>query len=152
MPTLSVPITQLPTLVGRTLISDSWLTITQERVLDFARATDDYQWIHVDAARAARESPFRTTIAHGYLTLSLVVPLLFELLQVNDARLVINYGANKVRFPAPVPVGARVRLTAEVAAVEPVEGGFQVAFRTTVEVDGGSKPALAAELLFRFYH
>jgi len=151
MPVLSVTLDQLPSLVGRTLVSPNWLSISQERIDAFARATDDHQWIHVDPERAARHSPFRTTVAHGYLTLSLVVPMLFELLQVEGARLVINYGANKVRFPAPVPVGSRLRLAAEVLTAEPVEGGWQVTFRATVEVDGGSKPALAAEILFRFY-
>ena len=151
MALVSVPIDQLPTLVGRTLVSPTWLTITQERVDEFARATDDHQWIHVNPARAAHESPFQTTVAHGYLTLSLVVPLLFELLQVSETRLVINYGANKVRFPAPVPVGARIRLVAEVVGVEPVEGGFQLTLRSTVEVEGSTKPALVAELLFRYY-
>lgn len=151
MPLTTVTISELPTLLGRTLVSESWLPITQERVNEFARATDDQQWIHVDAERAARHSPFGATVAHGYLTLSMVVPMLFELLDVQGARLVINYGANKVRFPAPVPVGSRLRLAAEVLAVEPVEGGVQMTFRAAVEVEGGSKPAMAAEILFRFY-
>lgn len=147
----TVALAELPTLVGRTLVSPAWLPITQERINDFARATDDSQWIHVDAERAALHSPFGTTVAHGYLTLSLVVPLLFELLEVPDARVVINYGANKVRFPAPVPVGSRVRLAVEVVAVEAVEGGVQMTFRAAVEVEEHAKPALAAEILFRFY-
>ncbi len=151
MPLTTVTLSELPTLVGRTLVSESWLPITQERVNEFARATDDTQWIHVDAERAARHSPFGATVAHGYLTLSMVVPMLFALLDVQGARLVINYGANKVRFPAPVPVGSRLRLAAEVLAVDPVEGGFQMSFRAAVEVEGGSKPAMAAEILFRFY-
>jgi acyl dehydratase len=151
MSALTVHLDQLPDLVGRTLVSPDWLAITQERIDHFARATDDHQWIHVDPHRAALHSPFRTTVAHGFLTLSLVVPMLFELLQVEGARLVINYGANKVRFPAPVPVGSRLRLRAEILAVEAVEGGWQLTFRATVEVEGGSKPALAADILFRFY-
>lgn len=151
MPLTTVTLSELPSLVGHTLVSETWLPINQERINDFARATDDRQWIHVDPERAGHESPFRTTVAHGYLTLSMVVPLLFDLLQVQGARLVINYGANKVRFPAPVPVGSRLRLAADILSVEPVEGGFQVTFRAAVEVEGGSKPALAAEILFRFY-
>lgn len=136
-------------LVGRTFTS-GWRTVTQEDVNLFARATGDHQWIHVDVERARRESPFGTTIAHGYFSLSLVPVLLFEMLEVTGAAAVLNYGTNKVRFPAPVPVGSRVRGVFTIAGVEPVAGGVQVTLSTVIEIEGGSKPAMAAEILFRW--
>lgn len=136
---------------GKVLGTTGWRTVTQEEVNDFARATGDHQWIHIDPERAARESPFKKTIAHGYLSLSLVPVLFGELLDVQGAKMGINYGANKIRFPAPVPVGSNVRLAAEIADVEAVDGGVQLTVKATVEIEGGKKPALAAELLYRYY-
>ncbi|MDD5564844.1 MAG: MaoC family dehydratase [Thermoanaerobaculaceae bacterium] len=146
----TIHVRDLPTLTGTAFASPRWIEVTQAQVDEFAHATGDHQWIHVDPERAARESPFHRTIAHGYLSLALVPPLLFEMLEVTGARLVINYGTNKVRFPAPVPVGSRVRLTGEVASVEPVEGGFQVLLKVAMEIEGNSKPAMAAEVIYRY--
>jgi acyl dehydratase len=146
----NIHIRDLATLAGTAFASPKWIEVTQAQVDEFARATGDHQWIHVDPERAARESPFQRTIAHGYMSLALVPPLLFELLEVTGARLVINYGANKVRFPAPVPVGSRLRLTGEVVSVEPVEGGFQVLLKVAMEIEGNPKPAMAAEVIYRY--
>ncbi len=136
-------------LIGQELVSD-WLAIEQERIDDFARATDDPQWIHTDPARAA-EGPFGTTIAHGFLTLSLVVPL-FELAlpPLEGYGLTVNYGLNRVRFPAPVPSGSRIRARFVVEAVEEVSGGEQARVAATIEREGHEKPVCVAEALFRF--
>ncbi|MGE5236642.1 MAG: MaoC family dehydratase [Acidobacteriota bacterium] len=146
----TVDLAGLRDLVGVPLTSPIWREVTQEAVDDFARATGDRQWIHTDPARARLESPFGRTIAHGYLSLSLVPALLFETLEVTGASLVINYGTNRVRFPAPVPVGSRVRLVARISGVEEVPGGLQVTLGATVEIEGSPKPAMAAELLYRY--
>jgi len=145
----TVQFQELGGLVGKTFTS-SWRTVTQEDVNLFARATGDHQWIHVDVERARRESPFGGTVAHGYFSLSLLPVLLFETLEVTGASAVLNYGANKVRFPAPVLVGARVRGVFTITAVEPVSGGVQVTLATVIEIEGGAKPAMAAEILFRW--
>ena len=135
----------------RSLGPTGWLEISQERIDAFADATDDHQWIHVDPARAA-EGPFGTTIAHGYLTLSLCTPLVAELLSgFGGSAMGINYGTNKVRFPAPVPAGSRVRARATVASVDEVPGGEQFVVVVTVERDGGEKPVCVAEIVFRRY-
>lgn len=136
-------------LVGSELGVSDWLEISQARVNLFADATDDHQWIHVDPARAAA-GPFGGPIAHGYLTLSLLVPLFGQVLTVTDAGLGVNYGLNKARFPAPVPVGSKIRLRATLAAVDPVPGGVQVSVDCLVEIGGGSKPACAAQAVYRF--
>jgi acyl dehydratase len=135
---------------GLELGPSEWIEVTQARVDAFAEATDDRQWIHVDPERAAA-GPFGETIAHGYLTLSLVVPITYELLPVEDASLTVNYGVNRVRFPAPVPVGSRVRGRLRIEAVEPVDGGVQVTLAATVEREGQDKPVCAAEVVFRYY-
>lgn len=137
----------LADLAGRELGPTSWLEVTQERIDAFAAATDDPQWIHTDPARAA-EGPFGTTIAHGFLTLSLCVPMLYELLPPSG-RLVVNYGVNRVRFPAPVPAGSRIRGHFRVTATEEVEGGVQAAILATVEREGADRPVCVAELLLR---
>jgi len=142
---------ELPGLVGQQLGTSDWLEVTQERVDTFAEATGDHQWIHVDVERARAESPFGGPVAHGYLTLSLVVPMYGEVLTVSDAVMGVNYGLNKVRFPAPVPVGSKVRLTATLVAAEPVPGGLQLTIGAVVEREGGDKPVCVAELLFRTY-
>jgi acyl dehydratase len=138
-------------LLGRELVSD-WFAIEQERIDEFARATDDPQWIHTDPVRAA-EGPFGATIAHGFLTLSLVVPLFEQALPTLDGyRLSVNYGLNRVRFPAPVPAGSRVRARFVVEDVEEVSGGEQARVAATIEREGQEKPVCVAEALFRFLH
>jgi len=127
-----------------------WLEITQERVNTFADATDDHQWIHVDPEKA-KAGPFGGPIAHGYLTLSLVIPLFNELLKVDGVKMGVNYGLEKVRFPHPVPVGSKIRLSAKVVSVEDVPGGTQSTFDFTVEIDGVAKPACVARTVYRQY-
>ncbi len=136
-------------MIGQELGPTDWLDVSQERIDTFADATDDHQWIHVDRERAAA-GPFGTTIAHGYLTLSLCAPLLGELLAGMPASgMSINYGTNKVRFPSPVPAGSRIRARATVASVDEVPGGEQAVIVTTVEREGGEKPVCVAELVIR---
>ena len=144
-------IDEIKALKGKHLGHSEWLEIDQDRVNAFADATLDHQWIHVDRERAEKESPFGTTIAHGYLTLSLVPHLYHQVLEVKDVKMTINYGLNKLRFPSPVPVGSKVRMGVEVDEVEEVKGGVQCVMKCTTEVDGGDKPAMVAELLFRYY-
>lgn len=146
---------QLQARLGSEVHVSQWLQVTQDRVDAFAQATGDRQWIHVDRARAARESPYRGTIAHGYLTLSLY-PMLRGL--VDEAaplypgvRSVINYGINKLRFPNAVKVGAKVRARCTLAAVEEVQGALQVTETCTIEIENEAKPACVAELVMRFY-
>ena len=136
--------------VGRDLGTSDWVEITQDRVDTFAEATGDHQWIHVDVERARRESPFGGPIAHGYLTLSLTNQLLPEVVEVRGVSSGVNYGANKVRFPAPVPVGARVRANVRLDAADDVPGGVQTTMTITVEVEGGAKPACVVESLSRW--
>lgn len=141
----------LKSLVGKDLGHSEWLEITQERVNTFADATDDHQWIHVDPERA-KTGPFGAPIAHGYLTLSLVIPMFTQLLEVDGIKMGVNYGLEKVRFPSPVKVGARIRLAVSVVSVEDVAGnGVQSTFDFTVEVDGSSKPACVARPVYRHY-
>lgn len=135
--------------VGRHLGYSDWLEVTQDRIDTFADATGDHQWIHVDPERAAA-GPFGTTIAHGYLTLSLVNHFLPQVVEVRGISMGVNYGADKVRFPAPVPVGSRLRAGVELVATEDVPGGAQAKMRVTVEVDGGGKPACVVETLSRY--
>jgi acyl dehydratase len=125
-----------------------WMHIDQPRIDTFADITEDPQWIHVDPQRSAA-GPYGTTIAHGYLTMSLIAPVLNELFIVDDAVASINYGANKIRFPAVVPVGSRLRGRLTLLGAEPVAGGVQASLRVTMEIDGGDKPACVAELLIR---
>jgi acyl dehydratase len=127
-----------------------WREMTQERVNLFADATDDHQFIHVDPERA-KQTPFGGTVAHGFLTLSLVAPIMGELMHVSDAKMGINYGLDKVRFPAPLPVGAQFRGGGEIIEVTDVPGALQVKSKVTVEVQGAEKPACVAESLVRLY-
>jgi acyl dehydratase len=141
--------------IGQVVHQSDWLTVTQERIDAFAAATGDHQWIHVDAERAARESPWKTTIAHGYLTLSLY-PLLRGLVQEGKppfpgVRQMINYGLDKLRFPSAVRVGSRIRATCLLLKAEPVTGGLQLTEQYTVEIDGEAKPACVAEAIMRAY-
>ncbi|MGY4711561.1 MaoC family dehydratase [Mycolicibacterium sp. CBM1] len=143
-------IADLANLAGTELPPSRWIEVTQQRVNTFADATDDHQWIHVDVQRAVAESPFGGPIGHGYLTLALLIPLWSEMLVVTDADLAINYGLNKVRFPAPVPVGTRIRLSATISDVTEVNGGVQVSVNAVLEAEGGDKPVCIAEPVFRF--
>jgi acyl dehydratase len=134
--------------VGEELGPSEWLTVTQEMIDKFADATGDHQWIHVDVERAKKEMPGGKTIAHGYLTLSLLPRLAPTLMKVEKRRRGLNYGSNRVRFTAPVPAGARVRLRQKLVKVEPVEdNGFRVTSEMTMEVEGNSRPAMVAETL-----
>jgi len=142
---------ELPGLVGTELGTSEWYEVTQEHVNLFADATGDHQWIHVDPERATRESPFGGPIAHGYLTLSLLVPLFGGVLRVTDTVMGVNYGLNKVRFPSPVPVGAKVRLTATLAGIDDIAGGKQLTFSCVIEREGGDKPVCIAEPVYRYY-
>lgn len=128
-----------------------WEQVTQEQVGRFADATGDHQWIHVDVERARAESPFGGPIAHGYLTLSLVNLFLPRLLEVKGASMGVNVGLDRVRFPAPVPVGARIRGSGRVVAVEEAKGGVQVTVRVTIEVEGSDRPACIADTVSRFF-
>lgn len=140
----------LLSMAGSDLGHSSWIEVTQADIDMFAEATKDHQWIHIDPERA-KSGPFGTTIAHGYLTLALIVPLWSELLTVKQTSMGINYGLNKVRFPAPVPVGSRVRLSGSLVAVEEIDGGVQVTTDLVMEVEGGTKPVCAAQAVFRIY-
>jgi acyl dehydratase len=138
--------------VGEHLGYSDYLEITQDRVNRFADATGDHQWIHVDVDRANRESPFGGPIAHGYLTLALAPSLLPQVLRVEGVTMGVNYGANKVRFPSPVPVGSKLRAGAGITSVEDVGGGgAQVTLDVTFEVEGAPKPACVAQVVFRYY-
>jgi acyl dehydratase len=150
MTTIVRGIDELRALAGRHLGHSDHLEVTQERVNRFAEATDDFQWIHVDVERATREGPFGGPIAHGYLTLSLFSALLPQVLVVEGISMGLNYGLEKVRFPAPVPVGSKLRLGVEVLDVTDVAGGAQARLRFTFEVEGADKPACVAEVLFRY--
>jgi acyl dehydratase len=140
---------ELSAAVGQELGVSDWLEIDQKRIDLFADATGDHQWIHVDPARA-KDGPFGTTIAHGYLTMSLGPVLLPQVVTVGGFSMALNYGLNKLRFPAPVPVGSKVRLSADLLEVEDVAGGVQVTYRLTFEVDGQDKPACVAEAVYRW--
>ena len=135
---------------GQHLGYSDWLQIDQERINLFADATGDHQWIHVDPERAA-QGPFGKTIAHGYLTLSLANLFLPQIMQVNNVSMGVNYGCEKVRFPAPVPVGSRVRGGGEVISAEEVKGGVQVVVRMTIEVESGDRPACVIDTISRFF-
>ncbi|WP_037353457.1 MaoC family dehydratase [Amycolatopsis orientalis] len=141
-------VAELAEAVGGTLGTSEWHTVSQEQVQLFADATGDHQWIHLDAEKAAA-GPFGTTIAHGFLTLSLIPAFLPEIYRVEGLKMGINYGLNKVRFPQPVKVGSRVRGTAELVELTDVPGGKQAVVRWTVEIEGEAKPACVAEMVSR---
>jgi acyl dehydratase len=128
----------------------SWVEVSQARIDAFAEATGDHQWIHVDRERAAA-GPFGTTIGHGYLTLSLLPAMSYEVVPRQESGMGINYGLNRVRFPAPVPSGSRVRGTFRVDSIEAFDGGFQATMTATIELEGGEKPVCVAEVVFRYY-
>lgn len=141
---------ELRAFVGKELGTSKWIEVDQNRIDTFAKATGDHQWIHTDPGRA-KSGPFGTTIAHGYLTLALVIPLWTELLEVRSVTTKVNYGLEKVRFPAPVPVGSKVRAKAQLVAVDDVPGGAQVTVDVVIERDGSDKPVCIAKPIFRFY-
>jgi len=138
----------LPGLVGSTLGPGEWLEVTQERIDDFARATGDHQWIHVDVERA-RSGPFGTTIAHGLLTLSMIAALNQGMFKFEGFKMGLNYGYEKVRFPSPVPVGSRLRVSAKILSYEPVGPMFQTIVEYTVDREGADKPSCVAQMIFR---
>ena len=146
-----VEIKDLPGLVGQEVGVSDWLEISQDRVNKFADATGDHQWIHVDVERAKKESPFGGPIAHGFMTLSLLVPLASGTYRITDSKMGVNYGLNKVRFPAPVPVGSKVRARVTLQKVEEVSGGLQITQAVTIEREGGDKPVCIAEWVTRAY-
>jgi acyl dehydratase len=149
--TTTTTLAELPSYKGKELGVSDWIEVPQESVNLFAEATGDHQWIHVDIERAKAESPFGGPIAHGYLTLSLLIPMWSQVLTVTDTTMAVNYGLNKVRFPAPVPVGSKVRLTATLADVEEIKGGYQLTVAAVIEREGADKPVCIAEPVFRFY-
>lgn len=142
---------QLGALAGTEVAVSPWMEISQQRVNTFADATSDHQWIHVDPERCARESPFGKPVAHGFLTLSLLPAMFESAIAMLNFRMVLNYGLNKVRFPAPVPVGSRVRARLVLQAVEAIDGGSQLVWDVTVEREGEAKPVCVAEFLMRCY-
>jgi acyl dehydratase len=146
-----VSVRELGEQVGRDVAVSDWLEVSQERINQFAEATEDRQWIHTDPERAARESPFKQAIAHGFLTLSLLSELMKRAVSVAGLRMGLNYGLNRVRFVSPVPAGARLRGRFKLAALEEIKGGAQATWEVTVEREGGDKPCCVAEWLVRYY-
>lgn len=152
MTTTANGLDDLKALAGTELDPSPWREITQERVNTFADAANDHQWIHTDPERA-KEGPFGGTVAHGYLTLSLLIPMYSEVLEINGLSMNVNYGLDKLRFPAPVPVGAKIRLLTKVDSVEEIAdgGGVEVRLAFTVEIEGSGKPACVAQAIYRHY-
>jgi acyl dehydratase len=148
---IEVDVRTLADHVGKELAVSNWQLVSQTMIEQFAETTDDRQWIHVDAARAAVESPFRTTIAHGFLTLSLLSSLLRQAVRFTGSRMAVNYGLNRVRFVSPVPSGARVRGRFAPGSVSDAGESIQVAWHVTVEQEGGGKPCCVAEWIVRYY-
>jgi acyl dehydratase len=145
-------IRELQGLAGQDVAVSDWLEVTQERINAFAGATGDYQWIHVDVERCRRESPFGTTIAHGFLTLSLIPQFSYTTIEIRQKfAMTINYGCNKVRFPHPVRCGARLRARHRLIEVTEVQGGWQSRWQVTIEIEGVEKPACVAETVVRYY-
>lgn len=144
-------IATLATRVGAEIATSDWLTITQDRIDQFAAATGDHQWIHVDAERCAKESPFKTTIAHGFLTLSLVPYFKGQTIAYSGVKMGINYGTNRVRFMSPVKVNSRLRAIFKLLECEAIQGGAQTVFEVTIEIEGHAKAACVAELVTRAY-
>ncbi len=141
----------LQSFIGREIGVSEWHAVTQEQVQQFADATDDHQWIHLDRERAQRESPFGATIAHGFLTLSLISSLMKEAMQIRGTRMVVNYGLNRVRFPAPLRVDSKVRARFSVLGVKDVGGSVQAILSVAVECAGGDKPCCVAEWILRYH-
>jgi acyl dehydratase len=150
MPNLVVDFDTLLTLSGKDLGTTDYRQITQEQINLFADATDDHQWIHTDPERA-KDGPFGAPIAHGFLTLSLIIPFWGELFDVDGVTTKVNYGLDKVRFTSPVTVGSKVRMRAIIAEVSEVKGGAQIKVNATIDIEGQERPAVVAEFLARFY-
>ena len=148
----SIALPSLSTWLGLEVAVSDWVSITQERINRFAEATGDHQWIHVDAERAAKESPFGSTIAHGFLTLSMVPYLKETCIEYTGVKMGVNYGTNRVRFMAPVKVDSRLRGRFKLASFEPIKGGVQMVWECTLELEGNAKPACVAELVTRAYN
>lgn len=143
----------LKELVGKEIGVSEWLTVTQERITQFAEATEDRQWIHIDRERAEKESPFGTTIAHGFLTLSLISRFMKDVIQIRSGvGMAINYGLNRVRFPSPVRAGSRIRARITLLSLKDVSGAHEAVFSVTVEADGSAKPCCVAESVVRYYN
>ena len=142
---------ELAALVGQPVASSDWVLVTQEAINQFAQATGDHQWIHLDVEKA-KSGPFGQTIAHGYLTLSLAPVLMAGIWRNEGVKMGVNYGANKIRFMSPVPVGSKLRAGAKLVSVDDIAGGAQVCVETTFEVEGAAKPSCVAELIFRYYY
>ena len=136
---------------GTDLGVSPWVTIDQDLVNSFARVTDDEQWIHVDPKRAATEGPFGGTVAHGFLTMSLATRLLWDVVVVSDVKVILNYGLNKVRFPAPVKVGSRLRMQVSLAEVNEIKDGVETIFHLVYESEGADKPPCVADMVWRYY-
>lgn len=151
MTPLVISLEDLKARVGQEIAVTDWLLITQERVQQFADATGDHQWIHLDQARATKESPYGGTIAHGFLTLSLLSQFMKQALDVRGLRMTINYGLNRVRFPAPVKVGTNIRGRFTLFSLKDVEGGAEAAYQATLQADGSEKPCCVAEWIVRYY-
>jgi acyl dehydratase len=152
-----MPVTQLESIstltdfVGKEVGVSDWLEVSQQRINQFAESTEDRQWIHIDPERAAKESPFKTTIAHGFLSLSLLSELGKMAMSVGGVRMGINYGLNRVRFVSPVPAGAQIRGRFNLQELEEIQGGVQATWKVTVEREGSDKPCCVAEWLVRYY-
>lgn len=142
---------ELRTLVGETLGASDWLTIDQDRVAMFADATGDQQWIHTDPEKARQFSPYGTTIAHGFLTLSLCPTLAQDIMEIEGIKMGVNYGLNRVRFPNAVKVGARIRLVSQLVDLKDTQGGVTATYKQTIEIEGEEKPACVAEMMARLY-
>jgi len=138
-------------LVGQEVATSDWLVITQDRINAFADATGDHQWIHVDSGRARAETPFGATIAHGFLTLSLLSALMRDAVTVSGPRMILNYGLNRVRFVSPVPSGSRIRARVALATIDDLDDSIQAIWSITIEREGGDKPAVVAEWIVRYY-
>jgi acyl dehydratase len=144
-------IDQLKDFAGQEIGVSDWFTVTQKRIAAFAEATEDRQWIHVDAERALRESPYGTTIAHGFLTLSLISHLMKQAIDIQKVRMGVNYGLNRVRFPSPVPAGSRIRAHIALQSAKEIPGGCEATFAITVEREESDKPCCVAEWVVRLY-
>lgn len=152
MPTVEIEsIAKLSEFVGREVAASGWIVVSQERINQFAEATEDQQWIHVDHERAAAESPFKTTIAHGFLTVSLLSRMAETAMRVGGVKMGVNYGFDRVRFVSPVPAGARIRARFVLTKIEAIDGGAQAVWNATIELENNLKPACVADWIVRYY-
>jgi len=149
--TTTTTVAELPSYRGKELGTSDWIEVTWDQVTRFADASGDHQWVHGGDERDSLDSPVGGAIAHGYLTLSLLIPLRSQVLTVTDAGMTVNYGLNKVRFPAPVPVGSKVRLTARLTELQEIKGGYQLTVDAVIEREGSDTPACIAQPVYRYY-